>query len=315
MFALHGRGMILLWLAAFLGALVATQPLPGNEREARANKPVGFACPMDRDVRSAQPGKCRKCGMALVAALTDALTYPIRLRVRPAAVRPGRQTSLEFEVLDPWTGKRVKDFELVHEKLFHLLMVSRDLEEFYHEHPQQLADGRYRLKFRFPKGGTYRMLCDFYPTGGLPQISTKTVTTAGYMPGMMESRPDLRVDLLPKRGENLAVSLRTEPALPIAGKKSLLFFDLDTNAGLELFLGAWAHLLVVSSDTVDMIHSHPAIADGGRTIQFNVIFPRPGMYRMWVQVQRLGAINTVPFTIRAAELEEAARAPLPEATR
>jgi hypothetical protein len=111
------------------------------------------------------------------------------------------------------------------------------------------------------------------------------------------------VDLEPKKGPNLTVSLRTEPDEPIAAMKTMLFFTLDTSEGLEKFLGAWAHMLAASADTVDLIHAHPAIADGGPGIQIDVIFPRPGMYRLWIQTQRKGVVNTAPFTLRVKGLQ------------
>jgi hypothetical protein len=63
-------------------------------------------------------------------------------------------------------------------------------------------------------------------------------------------------------------------------------------------------MLSVSEDLVDMIHAHPAIAGGGPLIQMNVIFPRPGMYRIWIQVQRKGVVNTLSFTITIRKLEQ-----------
>ena len=106
-----------------------------------------------------------------------------------------------------------------------------------------------------------------------------TLTTKGFEQGL--PRASLEADLTPQRGDNVTVSLRTDPAEPIAGLKTLLFFKLDTADGLETFLGAWAHLLAVSDDLVDLIHAHPTIADGGPDIQVNMIFPRPGVYRIW----------------------------------
>jgi hypothetical protein len=41
-----------------------------------------------------------------------------------------------------------------------------------------------------------------------------------------------------------------------------------------------------SQDLVDLIHAHPANADGGPKIQFNMIFPCAGMYRIWIEVRR-----------------------------
>jgi hypothetical protein len=76
-----------------------------------------------------------------------------------------------------------------------------------------------------------------------------------------------------------------------------LFLTLDPSAGLEPYLGAWAHMLAVSEDLIDLLHLHPSLADGGPVVQFNMIFPRPGLYRIWTQVQRQGAVNTVVFTV------------------
>jgi len=51
------------------------------------------------------------------------------------------------------------------------------------------------------------------------------------------------------------------------------------------------------------MHDHPAIADGGPEMQFNVIFPRARTYRVWVQFQRKGVVNTAFFDIPVAELK------------
>ena len=42
-----------------------------------------YICPMDPDVRSNSPGKCARCGMALVAGLPDPVEYHLHLEVAP----------------------------------------------------------------------------------------------------------------------------------------------------------------------------------------------------------------------------------------
>jgi hypothetical protein len=126
--------------------------------------------------------------------------------------------------------------------------------------------------------------------------------TKGFSRGLAESGPQLRADLAPKRGPNLEIRLRTEPPEPLATFKTMLFFELDTAEGLEKYLGAWAHMLAASADLENLTHAHPTIADGGPLIQVNMIFPAPGMYRIWVQIQRKGVVNTVPFTIEVGKL-------------
>lgn len=262
-------------------------------------KPVEFICPMDPDVRAKGPQKCPRCGMTLVPGLPDFREFRVKLGTAPKPLVPAKTAQLTFEVIDPQTGKRVTRFEWMHEKLFHLFLVSRDLQYFAHEHPTLEPDGRFRFETEFPKPGLYRVLSDFYPVDATPQLIANTLFVSGQ-----ETAPKpLAQDLGTQKGENLDVSLETEPAKPLAGFKTLLFFDLSNVEGLEMYLGAWGHLMAASEDLVDMIHTHPFLADGGKRIQFNIIFPRPGMYRVWVQFQRQSVVNTVAFNIPVEELK------------
>jgi hypothetical protein len=235
--------------------------------------------------------------MTLVANLPEPVEYPVDLRVDPPQIPSARPITLEFRIADPETGAPVKRFEIVHEKLFHLFIVSQDLQYFAHLHPQLGGDSVFRLETALPKPGTYRLLADFYPTGGTPQLAPKTITTAGYTTPLEAAIPRLAPDLSPQRGENMEVELRLEPPQPIAGRKTMLFVHLTPAEGLEPYIGAWAHLLAVSNDLVDTIHDHPFIADGGPDMQFNIFFPREAPYRVWIQFQRKGVVNTVAFTI------------------
>src|SRR5262249_16813743 len=108
---------------------------------------------------------------------------------------------------------------------------------------------------------------------------------------------EITPDVAEKRAANMNVELVTEPAHPIAGMKTLMFFRVKPADGLEQYLGAWGHMLAVSDDLVDMIHNHPFLADGGPQIQFNMIFPRTRVYKVWVQFQRKGVVNTAAFNV------------------
>ena len=137
------------------------------------------------------------------------------------------------------------------------------------------------------------MLADFSPKGGTPQLVSRSI----YAKGKFEKTKPIVADMSLQNGVNMQVELVTEPPQPLAGKKTLLFFRLKPHQGLEPLLGAWGHLLAASSDLIDLIHGHPAFAEPGSQIQFNVIFPRPGVHRVWVQFQRNGQLNTVAFNV------------------
>jgi hypothetical protein len=99
------------------------------------------------------------------------------------------------------------------------------------------------------------------------------------------------------------VELTMDPPMPIVGLKTLLFFKISPVDGLEKYIGAWGHMLAASDDLIDMIHDHPFIADGGPKMQFNIIFPRARIYKIWVQFQRKGVVNTASFTVPVSELK------------
>jgi len=235
--------------------------------------------------------------MKFVLHVPDRVEYPLEMSQTPARLKPGDSVTLTFRVLDPLTGRPVKRFELVHEKLMHLFVVSENLEFFEHVHPQLEADGSFRLDTRLPNGGMYRMLADYYPTGSVPQLTVETLYVSGACPPAKPA-PSLQ----PSRSANLTASLRLDPEQPLAGFETKLFFTLDPAAGLEPYLGAWGHMLAVSEDLIDLLHLHPFLADGGPSVQFNVLFPRPGLYRIWTQFQRRGVVNTVSFTVPVTSL-------------
>ena len=256
---------------------------------------------MDPDVHSPTPGKCPRCGMTLVAGIPDPVEYDLDLSLRPVVPKPGRPVELAFTVRDPKDSKQVKDFVVVHEKLYHLFLIAQDLSWFAHEHPVEGRDSVFRYSATFPRPGMYRVLSDFYPKGGTPQLLNRTVVVPGAP--LKPIGTSLSPDLAPKRSENLKVDLRLDPAQPIAGTKTLMFFHLDPADGLEQYIGAWGHMLAASEDLIDTIHTHPFLANGGPDLQFNMIFPRPGVYRVWVQFQRKGVVNTVKFDVPVNELK------------
>ena len=252
---------------------------------------------MDPDVRLSKPGFCPRCGMKLSLKIPDRVEYILNVSHSPELIRPGDTATLTFAILDPLTSARVKHFEIVHEKLFHLFLVSENLEFFAHIHPTFQADGTFQIKTCLPLSGMYRILGDYYPAASVPQLSVNTIFVTG------PSRPPhLTSSLSPSRSANLTASLQMDPAALVAGLESRLTFHLHPADGLEPYLGVWGHMLVASEDLIDLLHVHPFLANGGSSAQFNVIFPRPGMHRIWTQFQRKGVVNTVVFTVPVQSL-------------
>jgi heavy metal-binding protein len=257
-----------------------------------------YVCPMDPDVRSNKPGVCSRCGMKLATGIPDPVEYALDLSVTPRVPKPQQPSQLQFTVRDPWKDRPVTSFQVVHEKLFHMFVVSQDLQFFVHNHPTFQENGDFLYNLQFPKAGMYRVLGDFYPDGATPQLITKTILVPGAPPAPVT----IGRDYATKDTENMEVELVTDPPKPIAHVKTMMFFKVKPADGLEQYLGAWGHMLAASDDLIDMIHTHPFLADGGPQIQFNVFFPRARTYRVWVQFQRKGVVNTARFDIPVEEL-------------
>jgi len=302
------------YFAAFLvsacaGALWSQQNNLDLGRVLDSNSPAGlaaaanslvWACPMDPDVRQHDPGTCPRCNMKLVQGLPDPVEYHMDLKVTPQVPRPGMPLRLSFAIHDPWKDKPVTKFQPVHERLFHMFVVGPNLEFFLHDHPVFAPDGEFHYdNLVLPTSGMYRVLGDFYPDAATPQLITRTV----ILPGQAPPPASLTKDYAAKDAKNLNVQFSTVPPQPIAGITTQLHFKLTPGDGFEQYLGAWGHMLVASDDLIDMIHLHPFIADGSSEVQFNVVFPRPDhYYRVWVQFQRKGVVNTARFDVKAEDL-------------
>ena len=278
-------------LAPWMSSLRA-QPTPP------APDPI-YVCPMDPDVRGTKPGVCSRCGMKLVAGLPDPVEYHVDLTVTPRRLEVGQKARINLSVHDPWKDRPVTNYQIVHEKLFHLFAVSQDLQFFVHDHPiGPDQNGNFYYDIVFPKPGMYRVLGDFYPDGATPQLIAETV----IVPGKPPVSPIIPRDYSTKDTENMRVETKTDPEQPLAGEKTLVYFTVGPVDGFEKYLGAWAHMLAASDDLIDMIHTHPLIADGGPQVEFSLVFPRARTYRIWVQFQRKGVVNTAHFDVPVKDL-------------
>jgi len=286
---------------------------------------IAWFCPMHPEVTAGEAGRCRKCGMALVAGDPfDTREYSLELTTMPAAVKAGQPATLFFTVRHPGTSALITQYELVHEKPYHLFIVSNDMEFFEHVHPTQQPDGRWAMEVTLPRAGDYRVLSDFLPTGGSPQFVGRTLETAGFTGDLESQQPHLQPDTVFSRTVgSITAHMDLEPSTLVEGQYGHLAFTLtDAKTGrlvtdLQPYLGAFGHALILSEDMRDYVHSHPfegpesdvSKGAGGPTVTFELYMPRAGKYRAWSQFQRNGEVVTVPFTVNVATVDEAYRNP------
>lgn len=280
---------------------------PGGTQLARpVEREETFWCPMHPDIRSADRGTCPVCGMSLVPIPPPAVTGEYRLDVTQIPGANGRGAEgLRLVVRAPGTNAPVSRFVTVHERPFHLFIVSRDLESFAHVHPDESGDGALVLSHALAPG-EYMLIADFLPEGGTSQMVQKAIIVAGPGPpaGVAAARTGEPAEPAePAEDDGLRMALKSRDLAP--GKRATLTFtitDGKTNApvtDLEPFLGAPAHLLIVKRDLGDAIHGHPEGGPThGPTLAFRPLMPVEGSYRLWIQVQRGSRVVTKSFDIR-----------------
>lgn len=261
--------------------------------------------------------------------------FAAELKVEPEKIEAGQDATLVFAVKDR-EGALVKDLKIVHEKLMHLLVVSDDLAQFDHVHPEQQPDGTFRLKYKFPNGGNFKLYSDFTPLNSPQVVNVFDVTAGG---GRREKTPLVADRELVKTVEGLTFTLKTNQSFKAASGTALDFYVTDSEGkpvtDLQPYLGAMAHFVVISEDATKFLHVHAEAGEttetkgtgghGGHndqhgdmemdvkpnaknaakpTVQAHTEFPTAGIYKLWGQFQRGGKVFTVPFVFSVAPAAE-----------
>lgn len=250
--------------------------------------------------------------------------FAVELKTEPSEIKAGEKAKLIITVKNE-KGEMVKDLSISHEKPIHLLIVSDDLDEFYHEHPQAEMNGTYAANFTFPNGGRYKLYADFTPLDSEQIIKDFSLKVSGNERAAKELKADENFE---KTIENLRVVMKTDGDLVSEKELMLSFqvFDAKTNqpvTDLENYLGAKAHFVVISRDLQDFVHAHPMSTDNVKNpehkhveadekmagsdsmsiVSAHITFPKPSIYRIWAQFQRGGKVTTVPFTVEIKQGE------------
>jgi len=280
-----------------------------------AAAPATYFCPMHCEGAKTydKPGKCPVCSMNLKKQTSDKFT----MEVKPVGgkIVVGKPATMIFTIKDP-TGLPVTKVEEVHEKLLHLLMVSKDLAWYAHEHPVIQADGTFTFTYTFPEAGEFVFYNDFTPPSVGQQVVQVPITVEGP-PSTAPAKRVLTVDAdKPKTVEGYTVSLDTGGPVKTGAATHMTYTvakDGKPVTDLQPYLGAMGHLVIISSDLKEFVHSHPheegaehgAATKGGPKVDFEAHFKAAGIYKGWAQFN-VGTtakeqVITVPFTFKVAK--------------
>jgi hypothetical protein len=212
--------------------------------------------------------------------------------------RAGRKAPLRFRIAGPG-GAPITTYAVMHDKPLHLIVVRRDLGGYQHLHPAMAADGTWTVDLTLAAPGSYRAIADFTAVVGGRQVAATLgadLTVGGNYAPVPLPGPVQRVTT-----DGLAVGYdgtpRTESTQPLL---MTVTGPGGGAAGLEPYLGAYGHLVLLRQGDVGYVHVHPEpwLIDG--KVKFWVAAPSAGTYRMFFDFQVGGRVHTAEWTVTVA---------------
>ena len=189
----------------------------------------------------------------------------------------GRVGNYDFRIVRP-DGESVRDFDVEHERLLHLIVVGRWADApFLHLHPRRLADGSWTVPLQLPVNGSYRAFADFTVDGERRTLAIDLNASGGPAPASVATWDSSYVAKLRQQGERLVFDVRGDRG------------SVET----QRYLGAGGHLVVLREGDLAYIHAHAEEDE----LAFDVPFPSAGRYRLYLQFKVGGTVETVRLEV------------------
>jgi hypothetical protein len=251
---------------------------------------------------------------AATSSMMPAMTnYNVNVQFDPPTPQAGKPTHLSLIVTEQKVGEPIKQFDIVHDKLMHLVIVnSEDLSHFAHIHPKLNKEtGIFHIDHTFAKAGKYKMWTDVKPKGGMQILTAFAFNVEGqpvHSPATIAKEQTLVKKVMADE-QSYQVTLDFQPKPLIAARSVTMTFEIrDANrkpiSNLEPLMAAGGHCVIIGAGGHEFLHVHPAeeVTDnvaswrGGPSVSFLANFPKPGLYRAWGQFQHEGRLLTADFT-------------------
>ena len=249
---------------------------------------------------------------AAYSMFSPSINYNVNVQFDPAVPQAHKATLLSIVVTEQKVGEPIKDFDILHDKLMHLIVVNReDLSHFAHIHPNfDRETGIFHITHKFAEAGKYKMWIDAKPKGGIQTLTAFVFNVQGqpiHIPATIAPE-QTRVKNAQAQGQSYQIALDCQPEQLVAGRNVKMTFEIkDANgrpiSDLEPLMAAGGHCVIIDADGREFLHVHPAeeVHDGlnwrgGPSISFLANFPKPGLYRAWGQFQHEGRLLTADFT-------------------
>ena len=230
------------------------------------------------------------------------------LRISPAQLVRREARELRFSINDAG-GLPVTNFDELHERRVHLIVVRRDGAQFRHLHPEMDDAGTWSVPVKFTEPGVYRAFADFSVDGEQHTLANHLFVSGGEFEAQPFPPPSPVY-------ETNGYEVRLQADDPLAGEPTSLTFSVSRSGqavhDLAPYLGAKGHLVALREGDLAFLHVHPEEAEGehghgdvaghgegagAEEIAFAANFPTPGHYRLYLQFKDQGVVQTAQFTV------------------
>jgi hypothetical protein len=198
-----------------------------------------------------------------------------------------------FRIVDD-EGIAVTTFQELHERSLHLIVLSRNLVDYWHLHPAMDSAGEWRVELPALAAGSYRVFADFQPVGAANLTLGTDIIVPGDVPTVVVPDP-LTVTTI----DDYTVTLTATPAI---GDNELSFVVERNGVAVttDPYLGAAGHLIAIRAGDLAFLHVHPHTGDSS-VITFTGELPTAGNYRLFFDFSHGGVVRTAAFTVVVGE--------------
>lgn len=200
---------------------------------------------------------------------------------------------LAFSIVGPG-GTPVESYEVVHDRELHLIVASRDLQQFAHLHPERDDTGRWTVELPALPPGPYRAFADFQASGAQPLTLGVDLIAPGSAgePAALVPRSRDVVDgfevtldgaITPGSESEVSVTVRHDGAVVTT----------------DPYLGSAGHLVALREGDLAYLHVHPLDAEPAGAVRFAVEVPSPGTYALFFDFRLDGEVRTARFVVAA----------------
>jgi len=236
----------------------------------------------------------------------------------------GTVSDMWLSIYNATSGEPIVGLDVLHERVVHMFVVSRDTETFAHIHAEDRVNGTeyagqgmFAFNYTFPREGVYAVVVDFTYGGTTVVKKFELYALNDASSSYPAAGSDPVIDFSNRRSVSGYEIELTVPERIEVGKEAEMSLHVEDADGpvrdLGQYLGSEAHVLFLRDDLKYNSHTHAyrpshALHFGrmaqlyyGPDVPIRHTFQQPGTYSAFVQFERGGEVVTSKFWVKVED--------------